>query len=131
MRWPHEEGFPGRAGVVVAACVASALVAAMLPGLPIAERFMGIVMVPFVLACTYALFRFFLRVVGSFARPAAVAYAYFLFYASLVCTAMVVVLFPVVVLDPELAPWERVYVASGSVPAGLGACAAAVSMFKR
>lgn len=129
--WPHEQGFPARQKIVVVGCLVSALVPVVLPGLSIGERLLGIVIVPFMLAFSYAFFRFFLRVVGSFARPAAVAYAYFLFYAALVCSAMFVVLFPAVVLDPELTPLERVYVASGSLPSTLGAAAAAISMFRR
>lgn len=129
--WPHEQEFPARQKVVVVACLASAVVPATFPGLPFVERLLGIVIVPFTLGFSYAFFRFFLRVIGSFARPAAVAYAYFMFYSALAGAVMFVIMFPVVVFDPELTPLERIYVASGSLPSTLGAAAAAVSMLKR
>jgi hypothetical protein len=50
----------------------------------------------------------FIGILGKFVRPAAVAYAYFVFYGSLASALLFIALFPVVAFDPEITePTER------------------------
>ena len=132
MIWPHEEEFPWRGRIAIGACVASALVAAAMPGLEVLERLVAAAVAPLYFALSYWFFRFFIGALGKFVRPAAVAYAYFAFYGSLASALLFMVLFPIVVFDPEITkPTERAFVVAGVLPATLGVCGAVVTLFRR
>jgi len=132
MIWPHEEGFPWRGRIVIGACVASAFAAAAMPDLQVLERVVAAAVAPVYFAISYWFFLFFIGTLGRFVRPAAVAYAYFAFYGSLASALLFMVLFPVVVFDPEITkPTERAFLGAGGLPATLGVCAAVVVLFRR
>jgi hypothetical protein len=112
--------------------MASALAAAAMPDLQLSERIAAAAISPLYLIASYWFFRLFIGVLGKFARPAAVAYAYFAFYGSLVSALLFIVLFPVVVFDSEITqPTERAFVVAGVLPATLGVCAAVAALLRR
>ena len=132
MIWPHEEGFPWRGRIVVGACVASAFAAAAMPDLHVLERVVAAAVAPVHLAISYWFFLFFVGILGKFVRTAAVAYAYFAFYGSLVSALLFIALFPLVVFDPQITkPTERAFLVAGILPAALGICAAVIELFRR
>jgi hypothetical protein len=132
MIWPHEEEFPWRGRFVVGACIASALAAAAMPDLEALERVVAAAVAPLYFALSYWFFLFFIGALGKFVRTAAVAYAYFAFYGCLASALLFVVLFPVVVFDPEITrPTERAFVVAGVLPAALGVCSAVATLFRR
>ena len=103
-----------------------------MPDLHLEERVAAAAVVPFYFAVSYWFFRFFIGVLGRFARPAAVAYAYFAFYGALASGLLFLVLFPAVVFDPDIVePMERALLVSGALPATLGVCAAVLALFRR
>jgi hypothetical protein len=132
MIWPHEEAFPWRGRIVIGACVASAFAGAAMPDLQVLERVVAAAVAPLYFAISYWFLLFFIGTLGKFVRPAAVAYAYFAFYGCLASALLFIVLFPVVVFDPEITkPTERALLVAGVLPAALGVCAAVVVLFRR
>lgn len=109
----------------------SALAAALLPGLSWVQR----VTSPLAVLLCFLLSYFFLRIVLAvfgLVRPLAVFYGFFVFYGMLVACVTFVVLFPVIVFDPEISdPGERAYIVVSAVPGALGACAAVLATFQR
>ena len=132
MIWPHEDAFPWRRRIVIGACLTSGLVAAAMPDLQWLERVVAVAAAPLYFAITYWFFLFFIGTLGRFVRPAAVAYAYFAFYGALASALLFVVLFPVVVFDPEITePTERAFVVAGVLPATLGVCCSVLALIRR
>ena len=132
MHWPHQDEFPARGKIVAVGCFLSAVLGASMPDISVAQRFAAILLVPFALGTTYFFFRLFLRVLGVFSRHLAVAYAFFAFYGMLLAAAVFVVLFPVIVFDPEITdPVERAYMAATTLPAVAGVCAAVTVTLRR
>ena len=131
MIWPHQDAFPFKQQIVVVSCAMSALVAALLPDLSWVQR----VTSPLAVLLCFLLSYFFLRVVLAIfglVRPLAVFYGFFVFYGMLAACVTFIVLFPVIVFDPEISdPGERAYVVVSAVPGALGACAAVLATFRR
>jgi len=131
MIWPHQDAFPFKQRIVIVCCAMSALVAALLPGLSWVQR----VTSPLAVLLCFLLSYFFLRIVLAvlgLVRPVGVLYGFFVFYGMLVVCVTFVVLFPVIVFDPEISdPGERAYIVVSAVPGALGACAAVLATFRR
>jgi glycerol uptake facilitator-like aquaporin len=89
-------------------------------------------LVPFALGTTYFFLRLFLWVLGAISRHLAVAYAFFAFYGALLAATVFVVLFPVVVFDPQISdPFERAYMVGSAIPSTAGVCAAVAVTLRR
>lgn len=131
MLWPHQDAFPFKQQIVLVACAMSALAAALLPGLSWVQR----VSAPLAVLICFLLSYFFLRIVLAIfglVRPVAVFYGFFVFYGMLVACVTFVVLFPVIVFDPDISdPGERAYIVASAIPGALGACAAVLATFRR
>lgn len=68
----------------------------------------------------------------AYNRPLGVIYGFFVFYGMLVVSLTFIVLFPVIVFDPEISdPGERAYIVASAIPGAMGACAAVLATFRR
>lgn len=131
MIWPHQDAFPFKQQIVVSSCATSALVAALLPSLSWAQRLTSPLAVLFCFLVSYFFLRAVLAIFGL-VRPVAVVYGFFVFYGMLAVCVMFIVLFPVIVFDPEISdPGERAYIVVSTIPGALGACAAVLATFQR
>lgn len=131
MIWPHQDAFPFKQQIVVISCAVSALVAALLPDLSWVQRVTAPIAVLLCFLVSYFFLRTFMTILGA-ARPLAVLYGFFVFYGMLVACVTFLLLFPVIVFDPEISdPGERAYIVVGAVPGAMGACAAVLSVFRR
>ena len=131
MIWPHQDAFPFKQRIVVISCILSALVAASLPDLSWVHRAMAPVAVLFCFLLSYFVCRVFLVILGI-ARPLAVLYGFFVFYGMLMACVTFLVLFPMIVFDPQIsAPTDREYIVVSTVPCAMGACAAVLAVFRR
>lgn len=131
MIWPHQPDFPFKQRIAAIGCAASALAAALLPDLSWIQRVGSPVAVLFCFLVSNFFCRIVLAIFGV-VRPLGVIYGFFVFYGMLVVSLTFIVLFPVIVFDPEISdPGERAYIVASAIPGAMGACAAVLATFRR